>query len=87
MPTKTPGIATVTSVYTTTDAGGSVVTATSRIATSTFSFVTVRVTNTGFPSLFGNYQSSAMKAVVVSVAMFATSMGVMVGGTMFLMRL
>ncbi|CAD6574881.1 MAG: hypothetical protein CYPHOPRED_005532 [Cyphobasidiales sp. Tagirdzhanova-0007] len=87
IPTSNPSIVTATQVFTTTDAAGSVVTATSVVTTSVFSFVTVRNTQTAFPSLFGNTHSSAVRAMVTSLAMFATTCGVVLGGTIFLLRL
>lgn len=86
IPVSTPNVVTATQVVTTTDSNGNVVTETSRVTTSTFSFITVRNTQTGFPSLFGEFASSGLKAVVVSVAMFATSCSVILGGMIFLMR-
>jgi len=86
VPVSTPNVVTATQVYTTTDSDGMVVTATSRVTTSTFSFITVRNTQTGFPSLFGEYASDALRSVVISVAMFATSCSVVLGGMIFLMR-
>lgn len=86
IPTSTPNVATQTSIYTTTDSHGVLVTTTAAFTTSTFSFITVRNTQTSFPSLFGNLPSSAAKAVVVSVAMFGTACSVVLGGMIFLMR-
>lgn len=86
VPTSTPNVVTATSIYTTTDSNGAVITGTSKVVTSTFSFITVRNTQTGFPSLFGEYASTALRSVVVSVAMFATTCSVVLGGMIFLMR-
>lgn len=86
IPVSTPNVVTQTNLVTTTDANGNTVVETSKVTTSTFSFITVRNTQTGFPSLFGDYYSSATKAVIVSCAMFASTIGVLLGGTIFLMR-
>jgi hypothetical protein len=86
IPTSTKNVVTQTNVVTTTDANGNTITETSKLVTSTFSFFTIRNTQTGFPSLFGEYYSSATRAVIVSCAMFASTLGVLLGGTMFLLR-
>lgn len=86
IPVSTPNVVTQTNLVTTTDSDGNTVIETSKVTTSTFSFITVRNTQTGFPSLFGDYYSSATKAVIISCAMFASTVGVLLGGTIFLMR-
>lgn len=86
IPTQDPNAVTQTSLVTTTDADGAVVTQTNKVTTSTFSFITIRVTNTGMPSLFGEFYSGAAKAVIVSCAMFISTIAVVLGGTVFLMR-
>ena len=87
IPVSTPNVVTNTQIVTTTNAAGETVTETSRVTTSTFSFITVRNTQTGFPSLFGEFASSSVKAVVVSVAMFISTATMVLGGTIFLMRI
>lgn len=86
IPTPTPNIATQTKIFTTTDQHGVLITTTQAFTTSTFSFITVRNTQTGFPSLFGTAPSSAAKAIVISVATFATACSAVFGGMFFLMR-
>lgn len=87
IPVSTPNVVTNTEIRTTTNSLGETVTETSRVTTSTFSFITVRNTQTGFPSLFGEFASSSVKAVVVSVAMFISTATMVLGGTIFLMRI
>jgi len=87
IPTSTPNVVTQTNLITTTDAAGSTIVQTSRVTTSTFSFITVRNTQTAFPSLFGLVESSAMKSVAISVAVFASTCGALLGATAFLLRL
>jgi len=87
IPVSTPNVITNTQIVTTTNAAGETVTETSKVTTSTFSFITVRSTQTGFPSLFGEFASGSVKAVVVSVAMFVSTATMVLGGTIFLMRI
>lgn len=87
IPVSTPNVVTATQIRTTTNAAGETVTETSRVTTSTFSFITVRNTQTGFPSLFGEFASSSVRAVVVSVAMFVSTATMVLAGTIFLMRI
>lgn len=87
IPTSTQNVITQTQIITSTDSDGQIITSTSKVTTSTFSFLTIRVTNTGFPSLFGEYASDAARAVVLSCVVFASTVGVVLGGTVFLLRI